>query len=101
MKRHVNAIAGRLSLRPPQRRSLAILERVTEIHRLEPKRESELRDSGVLAKRDAAVQWCKRASQQVVSCGGKRWTDALIPHDAIAENMTLRELAIRFDGTPA
>jgi type III restriction enzyme len=29
--RHVNAIAGRLSLRPPQRASLEILDRVTEI----------------------------------------------------------------------
>src|SRR6202035_2957130 len=29
--RHVNAIAGRLSLRHPQRRSLEILDRVTEI----------------------------------------------------------------------
>src|ERR1700685_1255277 len=29
--RHVNAIAGRLSLRQPQRRSLEILDRVTEI----------------------------------------------------------------------
>ncbi|TRZ68049.1 MAG: type III restriction endonuclease subunit R, partial [Rhodocyclaceae bacterium] len=31
MNRHVNAIAGRLSLRPPQRRSLELLERITEI----------------------------------------------------------------------
>ena len=31
MHRQVNAIAGRLSLRPPQRRSLEILDRVTEI----------------------------------------------------------------------
>ncbi|MCF8003150.1 MAG: DEAD/DEAH box helicase family protein [Chromatiaceae bacterium] len=31
MNRHVNAISGRLSLRPPQRRSLEILDRVTEI----------------------------------------------------------------------
>ena len=29
--RHVNAIAGRLSLRPPQRRSLEMLDRITEI----------------------------------------------------------------------
>ena len=29
--RHVNAIAGRLSLRLPQRRSLEILDRITEI----------------------------------------------------------------------
>ena len=33
MNRHVNAIAGRLSLRPPQRRSLEILDRITEIVR--------------------------------------------------------------------
>lgn len=31
MNRNVNAIAGRLSLRPPQRRSLEMLDRVTEI----------------------------------------------------------------------
>jgi len=31
MNRHVNAVAGRLSLRPPQRRSLEILDRITEI----------------------------------------------------------------------
>ncbi|HEB79427.1 MAG TPA: type III restriction endonuclease subunit R, partial [Rhodospirillales bacterium] len=31
MNHHVNAIAGRLSLRPPQRRSLEILDRITEI----------------------------------------------------------------------
>lgn len=31
MNRHVNAIAGRLSLRPPQRRALEILARITEI----------------------------------------------------------------------
>ena len=31
MNRHVNAIAGRLSLRLPQHRSLEILDRITEI----------------------------------------------------------------------
>src|SRR5437879_5696652 len=31
MNRHVNAIAGRLSLRAPQRQSLEILNRITEI----------------------------------------------------------------------
>lgn len=31
MNRHVNAISGRLSLRPPQRQSLEILHRITEI----------------------------------------------------------------------
>ena len=40
MNRHVNAIAGRLSLRPPQRRSLEILDRVTEI--VPPKKETDV-----------------------------------------------------------
>ncbi|MBX3303154.1 MAG: hypothetical protein KF693_13145 [Nitrospira sp.] len=31
MNRHVNTIASRLSLRPPQRHSLDILDRLTEI----------------------------------------------------------------------
>ena len=31
MNRHVNAIAGCVSLRSPQRRSLEILDRITEI----------------------------------------------------------------------
>jgi len=31
MNRHVNAISGRLSLRPPQRHSLEILDRITEM----------------------------------------------------------------------
>ena len=41
MNRHVNAIAARLSLRPPQRKSLEILDRVTEI--LPPRKEADLK----------------------------------------------------------
>jgi type III restriction enzyme len=40
MNRHVNAIAGRLSLRPPQRRSLEILDRISEI--VPPKKGGDL-----------------------------------------------------------
>src|SRR5947199_1061141 len=40
MNRHVNAIAGRLSLRPPQRHSLEILDRITEI--VPPKKDADL-----------------------------------------------------------
>ena len=40
MNRHVNAIAGRLSLRPPQRHSLEILDRVTEI--VSPKKGADI-----------------------------------------------------------
>jgi hypothetical protein len=40
MNRHVNAISGRLSLRPPQRRSLEILDLITEI--VPPNKESDV-----------------------------------------------------------
>ena len=40
MNRHVNAIAGRLSLRKPQRESLEILDRVTEI--VPPQKDTDL-----------------------------------------------------------
>ena len=40
MNRHVNAISGRLSLRPPQRRSLEILDRITEI--VPPRRDVDI-----------------------------------------------------------
>ena len=36
MNPHVNAIAGRLSLRAPQRRSLEILDRITETVEVSP-----------------------------------------------------------------
>src|SRR5256712_10517754 len=43
MHRQVNAIAGRLSLRPPQRRSLEILDRVTEI--VPPRKGADLKSA--------------------------------------------------------
>ncbi len=53
-------------------------------------------DAEVLAKRDAAVKWCKQASDFAGSYGGKAWQYLLIPHDAIAENMTLAGLARQY-----
>jgi type III restriction enzyme len=40
VNRHVNAISGRLSLRPPQRQSLEILDRITEI--VPPRKDADL-----------------------------------------------------------
>ncbi|MGH7966071.1 MAG: hypothetical protein ACRERD_30340 [Candidatus Binatia bacterium] len=40
MNHHVNSIAGRLSLRPPQRYSLEILDRITEM--VPPKKGTDL-----------------------------------------------------------
>ena len=66
------------------------------IYMLEPKAKNEMEDPVVLAKRDVAVKWCNQASAHAASYGGKPWHYVLIPHDTIAENMTLRALAERF-----
>ncbi len=69
------------------------------VYMLEPKAASQMSDPEVLAKRDAAATWCKRASGHAASYGGKSWKYVLIPHDAIAGNMTLQGLAAKFAGS--
>jgi type III restriction enzyme len=63
------------------------------IYMLEPKAKNEMADTDVVAKKDAAVKWCKQASDYAASYKGKPWQYLLIPHDTIAENMTLDGLA--------
>ena len=67
---------------------------------LEPKAVNQLNAPIVVAKRDAAVLWCANTSAHRTNHGGKPWRYVLIPHDAIAENMTLAGLAQQF-GEPA
>ena len=57
---------------------------------------TQIQDADVLAKRDVAVTWCKQASAYTATYRGKPWKYVLIPHDAIAENMTLCGLATQF-----
>lgn len=67
------------------------------IYMLEPKARNEMDDPMVVAKRAAAVTWCQNASNHAKTYNGKRWIYLLIPHDAIAENMTLKGLAAQFE----
>lgn len=66
------------------------------IYMLEPKAKNEMTSPEVLAKKDAAVLWCSRATTHCLSNGGKPWKYVLIPHDEIAENMMLAGLVSRF-----
>jgi len=66
------------------------------IYMLEPKMRKELDDPVVLTKKEAAIEWCRNASEHAASYSGKPWRYVLIPHDAIAENLTLDGLAERF-----
>ncbi|MFQ5796706.1 MAG: DEAD/DEAH box helicase [Candidatus Bipolaricaulia bacterium] len=73
-----------------------IAETESGIYMLEPKARNEMTDPDVLAKKDAAVKWCDLATNHNQKNGGKPWKYALIPHDAITENMTLAGLVSQF-----
>jgi type III restriction enzyme len=55
-----------------------------------------MEDPVVLAKKEVAVAWCKNASEHAKEHGGKPWKYALIPHTAIADNMTLKALVQKY-----
>lgn len=76
-----------------------VAETETRIFMLEPKASNQMETPDVFAKRDVAVEWCRRATEHAASYEGKPWSYVLIPHDAIAENMTLDGLAQRFEAT--
>jgi type III restriction enzyme len=73
-----------------------VAETADIIYMLEPKAQNETINPEVLAKKDVAIQWCKNASDYMLTHGGKPWQYVLIPHDAIAQNMTLKGLGDRF-----
>lgn len=73
-----------------------VAETGDRIFMLEPKASNQMTDGEVLAKKEVAVRWCQQASAHARSYGGKPWTYVLIPHDAIAENMTLEGLANQY-----
>ena len=72
-----------------------VAETADTIYMLEPKAKNQMEDADVLAKRDAAVRWCKQASAHAETYSGKPWRYDLIPHDLIATNMTIEGLVQR------
>ena len=76
-----------------------VAETESAIYMMESKMRKDLEDGQVLAKKDAAVRWCRHASDHTAKNGGKPWHYLLVPHDAVAENMSIKGLAAQF-GTP-
>ncbi len=69
-----------------------VVETETEKLICEPKGADRMQDPVVLAKARAAATWCKHAAAHEMANKGKPWRYLLIPHDAIADNMTLAGL---------
>lgn len=77
-----------------------VAETSDTIYMIEPKARNEMDEPIVLAKRDVAVTWCSNATVYAIEHGGKPWKYALIPHDKIADNMTLRGIDSQFVTVP-
>lgn len=75
-----------------------VTETKDAIYMLEPKASNQMDDAIVLAKKEAAIKWCRNASDYTATNGGKPWRYVLVPHNAIAVNMTLDGLVWQFQG---
>jgi type III restriction enzyme len=73
-----------------------VAETSDAIYMLEPKARNKMNDADVIAKKEAAEQWCQNATNHNTKYGGKPWIYGLIPHDAIAENMSIQGLLAGF-----
>ena len=73
-----------------------VLETSTSKFICEPKSAADMQDSEVIAKADAAAEWCKHATEHEQKYSGKPWSYLLIPHDVIADNKTLKGLAATY-----
>jgi len=82
--------------RPMEYQPDFVAETAEAVYMLEPKRRSDMEDPEVVAKKDAAVLWCQRASEYMTTHGGKPWRYVLIPDNEIAENISLGGLVRRF-----
>lgn len=77
-----------------------VAETAETIYLLEPKMKTQMAADDVLAKKTAAVQWCQYTSTHAQKYDGKPWVYILIPHDAIAQNMTLQGIVNKFGERP-
>jgi type III restriction enzyme len=73
-----------------------VAETADSIYMLEVKSRADMTETVVQEKKKAAKTWCTHATTFTTSNGGKAWKYVLIPHDVIADNMTLGGLAAQF-----
>ena len=69
-----------------------VAETADEFLVLDTKARNELNDPVVIEKARVAREWCGHASEHARLHGTKPWRYALIPHDVVAENMSVNAL---------
>ena len=75
-----------------------MVETTEQIFMVETKGRIEMEAAEVLAKKEAALKWCGHATVHAKGNGGKPWQYLMVPHDVVAENMTLAGLGVYWIG---
>lgn len=73
-----------------------VAETESAIYLVETKKELDISTKEVQEKSQAALQYCRYASDYTASNGGKPWRYVLIPHNAVLANMSAEFLFQKF-----
>lgn len=66
-----------------------VVETKDAVYMIEIKAEAGINDAYVQEKAEAGKKYCESATGYNLQNGGKRWTYVLIPHTAVAPNMSM------------
>ncbi|MFZ2284319.1 MAG: DEAD/DEAH box helicase family protein [Lutibacter sp.] len=73
-----------------------IIETAETIYMVEPKSSANMMDPDVLAKKAAAIKYCKYATEFTSENGGKPWKYLLVPHNEISRTINFDLLIAKF-----
>lgn len=73
-----------------------IIETEDTIYMVEPKSLANINDADVLAKKEAAIKYCKYATEFTSQNNGKPWKFLLVPHNEISRTINLALLISKF-----
>jgi type III restriction enzyme len=74
-----------------------VVETANAIYIVETKKEGDIESSDVQEKAQAALQYCKHASEFTTQNSGKPWKYVLIPHNAVQANMSFETLVQKYE----
>lgn len=73
-----------------------IIETEDTIYMVEPKSSANINDADVLAKKEAAIKYCKYATEFTSQNSGKKWKYLLVPHTEISRTINFDLLIAKF-----
>ncbi|MDR4509312.1 MAG: DEAD/DEAH box helicase family protein [Candidatus Brocadiaceae bacterium] len=74
-----------------------VVETADTIFMIETKKEGDVETDEVQEKAQAAMQYCKYATEHTAQHGGKPWKYILIPHNVVQVNMSFHHLTKQFE----